>query len=102
MITALQLINSADSTKNKLFQTISLASGDVKHDIDDNDCDSKPFGDAALSLKASIGETAVDFAFAPPLPFPGTESSGPENSIFHLFPVFVLHGNGNVFCLLTG
>ena len=36
----------------------------MKGDVDD-DCDSKLFGDASLSLKASLGETAVDLAFAP-------------------------------------
>jgi len=84
---------------NIFFQKISLAPSSGGESSNRDETESKPFGDATLSVKASLGETAVDFAFAPPLP---ADDFSEENPIFHLFPIFVLHGNGNVFCLLTG
>ena len=60
-------VGSRLNSSLSFLQTISLTPGvgsRMKGDVDD-DCDSKLFGDASLSLKASLGETAVDLAFAP-------------------------------------
>ncbi len=81
------------------LQKILLTPNGAGESSNRDETESKLFGDAPLSLKASLGETAVDFAFAPPLP---ADEFSEENPIFHLYPIFVLHGNGNVFCLLTG
>ena len=53
------------------------------------------FGDSALTLKGSLGETAVSFAFAPSVGVGVTD----ENP--HLWPLFILCGDGSVFCMMT-
>jgi hypothetical protein len=63
--------------------------------------DAKLLSDASMTVKASLGETAVDFTFASPVLTPFDDLSTGSQAV-HLFPIFVLHGNGNVFCLLTG
>ena len=50
------------------------------------------FGESAMSLKGSLGETAVSFAFAPSV------GNDPEP---HLWPLFILCGDGSVFCMVT-
>ena len=50
------------------------------------------FGESALSLKGSLGETAVSFAFAPSV---GNDSDP------HLWPLFILCGDGSVYCMVT-
>ena len=85
------------------FKTIPLSPSGNETRRDDSNA--KFFNDAAMSLKASLGETAVDFAFAPfaPSSEASVGTSGDETlPEGHLFPIFVLHGNGHVFCLLTG
>ena len=54
------------------------------------------FATSALSIKASLGESAVSFAFAPP----AVEEEGLVGS--SIWPMFVLYGNGDVYCLVTG
>ncbi|TRY78269.1 hypothetical protein TCAL_10646 [Tigriopus californicus] len=51
------------------------------------------FADASLSVRASLGETAVSFAFAPP---------GVGENQGHLWPLFILQGNGHVYFMITG
>ena len=50
------------------------------------------FGESAMSLKGSLGETAVSFAFAPSV------GNDPDP---HLWPLFILCGDGSVFCMVT-
>ena len=59
---------------------------------------SRFFADSSVSVQGSLGETAVDFAFAPPLA--AGEEEDEESSC--LWPVFLLYGNGTVYCTLTG
>ncbi len=54
------------------------------------------FGEASLSVRASLGETVVCFAFAPCC----VDDDDVEDVCS--WPVFVLQGNGEIFCVLTG
>ena len=54
-----------------------------------------------------MGESAVGFTFAPPVRQSNEAQNSQEDGIegiplSGLWPMFVLHGNGNVFCLVTG
>ena len=63
-------------------------------------CDSRQkrfFGESGLSLKGSLGETAVSFSFAPPVAIDAENTNGP-----YLWPIFILCGNGSVYCMVTG
>lgn len=67
------------------------------------------FANTSLSVKASLGETAVCFAFAPPVPPGGHDSStgGGNDSEYNqlagsLWPIFVLQGNGEIHCVVAG
>ncbi|XP_040572808.1 nuclear pore complex protein Nup88 [Lepeophtheirus salmonis] len=50
------------------------------------------FAQSHYSIKSSLGETAVGFSFAPP-----TEEESPMDQEW---PVFILLGNGSVYCLM--
>lgn len=56
------------------------------------------FGSASLSVQGSLGETAVSFTFAPAVSGSGEDEREED---CHLFPMFILHGNGNVYSLVT-
>ena len=94
-----QLFLSFFNSFHNQFKTISLSPTGNESRRDD----SKFLGDATMSFKASLGETAVDFVFAPQVPAsPAPTSSDETSPESHLYPIFILHGNGHVFCLLTG
>ena len=54
------------------------------------------FGKSALTLRGSLGETAVSFSFAPPV---GIDANDPNPN---LWPIFILCGDGSVYCMVTG
>ena len=54
------------------------------------------FGESALSVRGSLGETAVSFSFLPPV---GVDNEDPNP---HLWPIFILCGDGSVYCMVTG
>ena len=54
------------------------------------------FGESALTLRGSLGETAVSFSFAPPV---GIDANDPNPN---LWPIFILCGDGSVYCMVTG
>ena len=62
------------------------------------------FAEASLSVRGSLGEVAVGFTFAPSVDDESGDKTGPPSSGGGggLWPVFVLHGNGSVYCLVTG
>ena len=54
-------------------------------------------------MRGSLGEVAVGFTFAPSVNDESEDGTGPpSNGGCGLWPVFVLHGNGSVYCLVTG
>ena len=59
------------------------------------------FAEASLSVRGSLGEVAVGFSFAPSVD-ESEDGTGSSSSAGGLWPVFVLHGNGSVYCLVTG
>ena len=54
------------------------------------------FGQSALTVKGSLGETAVAFSFAPPVN-DSTEDPNPN-----LWPIFILCGDGSVYFVISG
>ena len=59
------------------------------------------FGRSALTVKGSLGETAVGFDFAPPT-ISTSVSAGEEPSTNPtVYPVFILWGDGRVFFVAT-
>lgn len=59
-------------------------------------CQKRFFGESAISVRGSLGETAVSFAFAPPVNDNGKDPSP------NLWPIFILCGDGSVYCMVTG
>jgi nuclear pore complex protein Nup88 len=53
------------------------------------------FGQSALSVRGSLGETAVSFSFAPPI----SNGNDPDPP---LWPVFILCGDGSVYFVVLG
>ncbi len=60
------------------------------------------FGEASLSVRASLGETAICFAFAPTPPEPEATSGVDGDNGNGLWPAFVLQGNGEILCVVAG
>ena len=59
------------------------------------------FGRSALTVKGSLGETAVGFDFAPPT-ISTSVSAGEEPSTNPtIYPVFILWGDGRIFFVAT-
>ena len=59
------------------------------------------FGRSALTVKGSLGETAVGFDFAPPT-ISTSVSAGEEPSTNPtVYPVFILWGDGRIFFVAT-
>ena len=59
------------------------------------------FGKSALTVKGSLGETAVGFDFAPPT-ISTSVSAGEEPSTNPtIYPVFILWGDGRIFFVAT-
>ena len=59
---------------------------------------SRFFGESSLTVRGSLGETAVSFTFAPPVAC----SVDDEDNTPYLWPVFILFGDGSVYFVVTG
>jgi nuclear pore complex protein Nup88 len=77
-------IFNLDAEQESAEETIHLSEGSM----------SNLFGKSALSVKGSLGETAVGFDFAPPAigTWSGEDQTAPTN-----WPIFILWGDGRVF-----
>merc|ERR1719225_253454 len=83
-------IFNLDVEQESAEETIRLSEGSI----------SNLFGKSALSVKGSLGETAVGFDFAPPAI--GTLSSEDQTATNPTnWPVFILWGDGRVFFVIT-
>jgi len=87
----LRLFN-LDLEQEKAEETIRLSEGPVAPAL---------FGRSALTVKGSLGETAVGFDFAPPT-ISTSVSAGEEPSTNPtIYPVFILWGDGRIFFVAT-
>jgi len=57
------------------------------------------FRESSMSVRGSLGETAIAFAFAPPVAEADEETS--TLAATATWPVFILYGNGEIYCLLA-
>jgi nuclear pore complex protein Nup88 len=58
------------------------------------------FGQSSLTVRGSLGETGVSFAFAPPVVSSGGDPQ--DDMTPNLWPIFILCGDGSVYCMVTG